>query len=617
MISNKLVTIVKDNQFDKGWTLFSPASFEVERNWQFKKVDLSSIVKLITFSTQVNLVLTETCLPSRVINELEWSNKYIKINIIAKSKDVVERYKNLTFSTCKIDEKVNINYIGITGKNNGYYMLGDDLCEIDGTIENIYFNSVKTNDKYASLENAKTFIICNSGKHQDFNNLCLLAKKYGASCRYVINSKYFDRDAYDFAKINGAELYVSSYVDDIVLVINKDNTISRMSILDDGYVALYPIDRVSNYVGELYKNLFLKDIIDVNKIPSDVYSCFNGKNEILNIMDAVIIEKDVPIKEMSDFVDENFDKSITDKHNDYSNKGRKTQYLFTLIPPLFDSSYGESSIYTPIKELHKEWESLNSIKFDRIIKDYKEFMSKDFKLIAFIDFAKQLTNKLKEMVNKCCYGGYYSKLEEAIKTYKEYQNTIFDECALMFNEINSESSESKFDKFDVEIEGYRKTIKEKEALVSMGTDVLSNKRRIEILTKKIDDLLMLKEKFESSATSRSSKEADSFVEYCKKLVNGASSSNDDSDSIGKIVNTKEGSKLVKLNSFVSNYLRQISDYLTKSIVCLKSMKDVHIPEEYPVFEKDGQKYIAINELSEFDSSKELCKEFSLKCLARR
>ena len=91
MISNKLVTIVKDNQFDKGWTLFSPTSFEIERNWQFTKVDLSSVVKLITFSTKVNLILSETCLPSRVISELEWSNKYIKVSIIAKSKDVVER----------------------------------------------------------------------------------------------------------------------------------------------------------------------------------------------------------------------------------------------------------------------------------------------------------------------------------------------------------------------------------------------------------------------------------------------------------------------------------------------------------------------------------------------
>lgn len=617
MISNKLVTIVRDNQFDKGWTLFSPTSFEIERNWQFKKVDLSNIVKLITFSSQVNLVLAETCLPSRVINELEWSNKYIKINIIAKSKDIVDRYKNLTFNSCKIDGSLNINYIGITGKSNGYFILGDDLCEIDESVEKIYFNSTKTSDKYSSLEKAKMMIVCNDSKHQDFTNLLLLATKYGAKCRYVIKDKYFDRAAYDFANNNKIELFVSNNVENVVLIINKDDSISRMSVLNDEYVVLYPIDRVSNYVGELYKNLFLKDTIDVSEIPADVYSCFNGKNEKLNITDAVIIKKDVPIKEMSDFVDESFDKSITDKHNDYSNKGRKTQYLFTLIPPLFDSSYGESSIYAPIKELYKEWESLNKIKFDRIVRDYHEFMDIDSKLIGIIDYSKKLSDKLDHMVSKCSYSGYYSKLEEAINTFEEYQNSIFDDCLFMFNEINSESSGSKFDKFDVEIEGYRKTIKEKEVLVFRGTDVLSNKRRIEILNKKIDDLLALKEKFEGSAASRSSKEADSFIEYCKKLVNGVSASSNDSDSIGKIVNTSEGSKLVKLNIFVSNYLKQISDYLTKSIVCLKSMKDVRIPEEYPVFEKDGQRYIAIDELSEFDATKELCKEFSLKCLARR
>ena len=66
------------------------------------------------------------------------------------------------------------------------------------------------------------------------------------------------------------------------------------------------------------------------------------------------------------------------------------------------------------------------------------------------------------------------------KTFEEYQNGLFDDCAFMLNEVNSESSGSKFDKFDAEIEGYRKTIKEKEVLVFMGTDVLSNKRRIEI-----------------------------------------------------------------------------------------------------------------------------------------
>ena len=453
MISNKLITIVKDNQFDKGWTLFSPTSFEVERNWQFKKADLSSIVKLITFSTQVNLILSETCLPSRVINELEWSNKYIKINIIARSKEVIERYKNLTFSSCKIDESTNINYIGVTGKTNGYYMLSDDLCEIDDSIEKIYFGSAKATDKYASLQKAKMLIVCNSGKHQDFNNLLSLAKKYGATCRYVINSKYFDRVSYDFTTDNKVELFISNYVDDVVLVVGQDNSISRMSILNDGYIVLYPIDRVSNYVGELYKNLFLNDTIEVDQIPADVYSCFNGKNEKLSITDAVVIRKDVPIAEMSDFVNEIFDKSITERHNDYSNKGRTTQYFFTLIPPLFDASYHESSIYVPIKEMHEEWATLNKIKLDRIVRDYREFMDKDSKLIAFIDYSKKFTIELEQMVSRCSYGGYYFKLEEAINTYEEYQRNIYDDCLFMFNEINSESSGSKFDKFDAEIEG--------------------------------------------------------------------------------------------------------------------------------------------------------------------
>ncbi len=618
MISNKLVTIVKENQFDKGWTIFSPASFEIERNWQFKKVDLSNVVKLITFSTQVNLILSDACLPSRLISELEWSNKYIKINIVAKSKDIVERYKNISFNSYKIDESLNINYIGITGKNNGYFMLGADLCEIDESIENIYFNPKKKSEKSSSLEKAKMLILCNSGKHIDFNNVISLAEKYGAKCRYVICSRYFDRAAYDFAKDNSIELFISNYVDNVVLVINADNSISRISVLNDGYIVLYPIERISNYVGDLYKNLFLKDTIGVDKIPSGVYSCFNGKNEQLNIVDAVTIKKDVAINEMSDFVKESFDKSITEKHNEYSNKGRMTQYLFTLIPPLFDSSYKESTIYAPIHEFSSEWLALNKIKFDRIVRDYREFMNKDSKLISFIEFSKEFTGQLEKMVNKCFYKGYYSKIEEAIDIFQQYQSNLLDDCLFMFDEVNSESSGTKFDKFDVEIEGYRKTIAEKEALVFVGTDVLSNKRRIEILNKKINDLLALKEKFEVSASSRSDKEAESFINYCKKLINEVTKSSlDDGDSIGKIVNTSEKSKSIKLNNFVSKYLKEISDYVFNCLSCLQKMKEVNIPEEYPVYEKDGQKYIVIDDLSEFDATKSLREKFSLKCLARR
>ena len=62
----------------------------------------------------------------------------------------------------------------------------------------------------------------------------------------------------------------------------------------------------------------------------------------------------------------------------------------------------------------------------------------------------------------------------------------------MFNSINEESSGTKFDKFDNEIAGYEQTIKEKNELIKKDIEVLSNKRRVEILTRKINNLLELK-----------------------------------------------------------------------------------------------------------------------------
>ena len=615
MIDNKLVTIVRDNQFDKGWTLFSPTFFEVERNWKFKKVILSDVIKLITFSKQVNLILTEACLPSRIVSELEWSNKYININIIAKNEMVLERYKDLSFNSCQIDVSVSVNYIGVTGKDSGYYIFGEDLVEIDDSIEKFYFNSTKPNDNQISLEKVKTLIICNSGEHHDFSDILSLAKKYNIVCSYLVSSQHFNRKAYDFAKNNGFDLYIAERVDNAIISINKDNSISKLTFLNSGYVFLFPIEKINNHI--VYKNLFLDDTVEVNKLPSTIYSCLAGINKKLNITDLIVIKIDVPIREMSDFIEENFDNSIVDSHNDYSNKARAVEYQFTLIPPLFDSSYHESSIYIPIHQLHDEWKEINSIKFNKIVKDYYTLMDKNAYLINFINYSKNLARELTLMVNNCFYKNYYSKLDEAINVYEEYQSKIFDDCLFMFNEVNLESSNVKFDKFDVELEGYKKTIQEKEALVSNSIDVLNNKRRIEILNKKIEELLNLKEKFKKNANERSNKEVDSFLVYCKNLVNGVFVLNGDNDSIDKIINTSEKSKLTKLNNFMQNYLKQISDYLTKCIAWLKNMRAIHIPEEYPVYEKDNQKFIIIDDLNEFESTKELREEFALKCLARR
>lgn len=617
MIRNKTVTIVKENQFDKGWTLFSPTSFGTDKNPNFKTTDITDVVKLITYSNQINLILSEACLPSRIVNELKWVNEYIKINIIAKNKEVIERYNDLHFNSFKIDESLNINYIGITGKGNKYYMIDTPFYEIDDSIEKSFFGSKNERENYPSLAKARTLIIGNSGRHQNFSTLFSLATQYGMKCRYIINYQHFDRNVYDFAKENNIELFISDFVNDIVLTIDEDGSINKMSVLNDGHVVFCPIERISNYIGKLYKNLFLEDNIETKDIPTGTYSCFDGHNELVDIADEVIVQNDIVINEISDFIDETFDKSIIENHNYYSNKGKKTKYIFTLIPPLFDSSYVESSIYAPIHKLHKDWVEINKIKFDKIIEQYREFMTKDSKLIPFIAYSTQFSSKLEQMINDCSYSSYHSVIKEAINSYKEYQANIFDDCAFMFDEINSENSETKFDKFDDEINGYRQTIKEKNKLIQNGIDVLSNKRRIEILNKKIEDLAALKEKFENNAATRYNKKKDSFIDYCKKLTDNATEFPEEDDSIGKIINTSEGSKLIKLNDFILNHLKQINDYLTNSIACLRKMEDVHIPVDYPVFEKNGQRYIVINELSEYNATQDLSKEFSLKWLIRR
>ena len=146
--------------------------------------------------------------------------------------------------------------------------------------------------------------------------------------------------------------------------------------------------------------------------------------------------------------------------------------------------------------------------------------------------------------------------------------------------------------------------------------MLSNKRRVEILSKKIEDLLALKKKFEGNTTSRNDKNQSSFIERCKQLLLDKHKELND-DSIGHIVKPKEETKLSKLESFVERYLLLIKDYLGKCIIILEHLQIIKIPETYKVFDKDNTRYIVIENIEEFNTSKDLCKEYSLNCITRR
>lgn len=616
MINNKIISIEKNNQFDKGWTLFKQYDLGIRKNREFHEIMMSDIIKGITHSDVVDLVLCEPCLSSRIINEIEWANKYIKLNIIAKNKDIIKRYSNLTFNSQLIDDSIDFNYIGIIGKQNGFYMISDTYIEVDDSLEKVYFQKKNLKGDYSFLNKVREIIIINQDAKKDYSEILAVAQKEKIECVYAVDTKYYDRAVFDFAKSKKIDLVVSNYTYNGVVLVNKDDTLSCLSVLKDGFFVTYPIETLSAYLGQEYKCCFYNDQVKTKELVSDFYSCYKGKLRKLEIVDTKVVPIEINVKLMSDFVEEKFDSTIVESHNDYSAEATKVDYQFTLIPPMIDKSYVESKVYDGVHSLKEKWDALQTLNTGRINRDYKMFLSEDFGLLDFLKESERITSKLDNMVDSCNYRGFYSQMNDSYDLFDLYNKNLIDVCKQMFKAINKESSGTKFDKFDDEIAGYEQTIKEKNALIEKGIDVLSNKRRVEILTKKINDLLELKKHFEGSSSSRDDKSLLNFENRCNKVISsGHIDSNN--DSIGNIVKPKEETKTSKLESFVDQYLFSIKKYIEDCIEVLKELKRVHIPEDYPVYDKEEQRYIVINDLSEYEKTKALCDEFSLKCITRR
>lgn len=55
----------------------------------------------------------------------------------------------------------------------------------------------------------------------------------------------------------------------------------------------------------------------------------------------------------------------------------------------------------------------------------------------------------------------------------------------------------------------------------------------------------------------------------------------------------------------------------KLVPLIKQLLAIEIPEDYQVFEKEGQRYIVINEIKEYGDTKAVREKFNLLCLTRR
>lgn len=215
------------------------------------------------------------------------------------------------------------------------------------------------------------------------------------------------------------------------------------------------------------------------------------------------------------------------------------------------------------------------------------------------------------------YAGYYKIIRQALQAVQQMQEQLLEIFGDMAKELYSRSSETKFDRFDDEIAGYERQIEEKKTLIGQGVEVLASKRRIEVLERKIKELLLLKTKFEGSSSNRNSKTVDDFIAKCKEFLVSGKKTIASEESIGNVIQKSEETKAMKLEEFAAKWISSFNQFLLTAEGLLQELLGVDIPEDYVLYERDGKRFILIDELQEYSKTQDLCTHFNAECLARR
>lgn len=618
MIKNKLITITKENQFDMGWTIFTPYQLPFYKNPRYKSLLVTDIVRAITRSDKVYIVLSEECLASAIIKELEWVNKYTTIELIAKTEQITQRYSSIKFSSVKINPDITFNYLSIIGAISLSVMIDNGYTETNTLVKEVYFDGHSDTNNFSFLSDLEEVMFvgdCFDNEYAELYNECL---RQGKKTYRVINKRKYNKEIFD--RFNGTKtlLLLSDFARSGILGFTRGGEIRKIFKAKEGLFFVSAIERVDENIGELYACVWQgqeRTLQDIEGKKS-IYAWWDKEIFPFAIKDKIVVERTIDISLMSDFISETFDKSETDKHNQYSAIAKSVEYQFTLIPPLKDDTYKLSCIYEPILALHKEIKKVYKIDFVKDIEEIKKFSEQEGLSYVFAEINDWYKWFVKA-VNDYTFKGFYSKNEQLLNLLKDTQKRLLTYCEQMFSEINTENSDTKFDKFDDEIAGYERQVIEKKALIEQGIEVLKNASRVKTLEKKISDLLGLKKRFEGTSSNRDSKELQAFLQKCNDVIAGRYKAFTSEESIGQVLEKTEKTKMMMLNSFIVKYLFVFNDFMDKIVPLVEQLLYVEIPENYQVFEKEGQRYIVINELMEYGDTKAIQEKFNLLCLTRR
>ena len=618
MIKNKLITITKENQFDMGWTIFTPYQLAFYKNPRYKSLLVSDVVRSITHSDKICIALSEECLASSIVKELEWVNKYTTIELIAKTEKIVTRYSTISFSSVKINPDITFNYLSIKGSLPLSVMIDNGYTETTTLLKEIYFDGNRATNNFSFLSDLETVMFvgeCFDNEYADLYNECL---NKGKTTYRIVDKKSYNKDTFD--RFNGTKtlLLLSDFARDGIIGFTRGGEIKKIFKAADGLFLVSSIERVDENVGELYVCVWQGKERTLQEIEGrkSIYAWWNKEIRPFVIKDKIVVERTVDIPLMPDFISETFDKSETEEHNKYSAIAKNVEYQFTLVPPLKDDTYKLSCIYEPILALSKDIKKVCKIDFVNAIDEIRVFSEQDGLSFVFAEINDWYKWFVKA-VGEYSYRRYYFKNSQFLNLMKDTQLRLLSYCEQMFSEINTENSDTKFDKFDDEIAGYQRQVVEKKALIEQGIDILKNTSRVKTLEKKISDLLGLKKRFEGTSSNRDSKELQAFLQKCNDVISGRYKAITSEESIGQVLEKTETTKMMMLNSFVVKYLYVFNEFMGKLVPLVEQLLAIEIPEDYQVFEKEGQRYIVINELKEYSDAKTIREKFNLLCLTRR
>lgn len=614
MIADKLVTIRKENTFEYGWALFIPWHDFPQRNKYYNAVGVSEIVKQITFSKTVTLMLAEPCLSRKIIDELKWVQSYAGITLLAKSNEVAAFYKELRFSSVKIEPSLSLNYIGIESKDgNVGYFISDGFQRTDETVESLFSSLKKGALDFSPFADADKVIVLEDGAPY-LSHLFEYCEQNHISAFYAKSVDAFDRSDYDAYKNRTIGLLVAEHVGTGICV-QKNGKLFHASLMN-GQFALIEMETINKWIaGNIYCNLKSKAILKGNEIPQNAYVLYQGVVRPLTLKEWHIVEKNVPIDTMADFVAEQFDQSATENHNEFSAIAKRVEYRFNLIPPLLPAQSTFSSVYNKAQELLVQWNTCYTMPIQKNRCALERFQgNQDF--LVLLQHVEDSDVSVRNIIGGYHYQNYRSVFQSCKNSLVQDRDNLIDSCCALNAPILAEIKSTQTSGIDDEIRGYEKTIQEKEAYIEKNIDVLQSKRRIEILKRKIEELQKIKGRLTPIQTSNIANSQQSFIAYCKQLLRGISVETNE-DSVSSIVHGREQSIQGQLNEFLQTWLKPIKELIDKLVDLLAKMETIDVPDNYIVYDHAGKRYIVIGNENEYRQTLQIQEKFHLQCVVRR